>query len=468
MPELWAETLDGQPEAVVRLPFGQVCPKGRREGDGSPGHGGKQGDSTVFVRALRLPDVRRRLLVTLLAVLVFRLGQNVPLPGVDPTALAAAERTEGQLPGLLDLLSGGGLANLSILALGVLPVIAAHWTVAFGGLLVPRMRSLAEAGRAGEAELARVARWAAVLWSAVLATVVVRMTADGRPPLADLPAVGAGTGVLHATGTLAQITLVVCMTAGTAVVMWLSGTITHRGFGEGISVLLLAQVAAVFPGQVRDAVRSSGGWAGAWVAPVLLVALALAVALVVTVRRSERRVPVQYAKRMIGRRAYGGSTAYVPIRGGSGFGTMTVASLLFLLPVVPAPWLLVAYAVVVFASAFLRAGLAFNAVDVADDMKRSGGFVPGIRPGRPTAEYLSYVHVRIVFAAALGMTVVALIPVGVLALPGLPGPHARDAAFGVTALLVVVRLAHDTVLPALRQIESRLLVPDEERLHGLG
>ncbi|MET9319668.1 SecY family transport protein [Streptomyces sp. NPDC003038] len=416
----------------------------------------------MFVRAFQVPEVRRRLLITLLAITLFRLGQNVPLPGVDSTALAATDPATGQLPGLLDLLSGGGLAKLSVLALGVLPVIAAHYVVGLGGLLIPRVRALAEADQAAHARLARYTRCVAVLLSVALATVVVRMTADGRPPLAGTSTASADASVLYGTDALAQITMVVCMTGGTAVVMWLSGIITDRGFGEGLSILLLAQVAAVFPGQVWNAAREPGGGLAGKSAPlVLLVALALVTALVITVRQSERRVPIQYSKRMIGRRSYGGTATYVPVRGGQGgFAVMIPASLLLLLPAPPAPWLLAAYVLLVFAYAFIRGGIEFNADEVAGDLQRSGAFVPGVRPGRPTAEYLAYVQTRIVLAAALGMTVVALIPVAALALPGL---HADQAVFGVTALLIVTRVVLDTVLPTAWQIESWLLKPGYER-----
>lgn len=425
----------------------------------------------TFVRVFQVPAVRRRLLITLLAITLFRLGQNVPLPGVDSAALAATEPATGQLAGLLDLLSGGGLAKLSVLGLGVLPVIAAHYIVGLGGLLIPRLGAWAEADQAAHARLAHYARCVAVLLSAALATVVVRMTADGRPPLAGSSTASADASFLYGADALAQVTMVVCMTGGTAVVMWLSAVITDRGLGEGLSVLLLAQVAAVFPGQVWNAVREPGvgaaglaGISAPLVLLVLLVALALVTALVVTVRQSERRIPIQYAKRMIGRRPYGGAAAYIPVRGGQGgFAVMIPASLLFLLPAPPAPWLLAAYALLVFAYAFLRGGIEFDADKTAGDLGRRGGFIPGIRTGRPTAEYLAYVQMRIVLVAALAMTVVALIPVAALALPGLPGLHADHAVFGVTTLLIVVHVAVDTVLPTVRQIEYRLLEPGAER-----
>ncbi|MFJ2738348.1 preprotein translocase subunit SecY [Streptomyces sp. NPDC087440] len=396
----------------------------------------------MSAHVLTTPASRRRLLVTLLVVVLFRLGQHLPLPGVDTAALAATDRPDGQLYGLLDLLTGGGLANLSVLALGVVPVLAAHWLTAFAGVLSPRLRSLAEAGRAGEARVALYARYVAVLLGAGLGYLVVRSTIDGRPPLAATDA-----NVLPGTGTLAQVTLVACLAAGTAVVLWLSAIITRHGIGEGLTLLLLVQVAAVLPGQVVEVARAHGGWA-LFVAPVvLLLTLALATALVLTVRRSERRIPIQYAKRMIGRRAYGGTTSYVPIRGGRGrFGTVLVASLVLLLPAPPMPWLVVAYAVLVFFGAYVRGILDLNVVEVTDKLKREGAFVPGIRPGRPTAEYLGYIHPRITLVGALATTVAALLPVGALALPGL---HAEGAAFGVTALIVLFLLA-DSGSPALR------------------
>ncbi|MFI6937700.1 preprotein translocase subunit SecY [Streptomyces sp. NPDC050418] len=406
----------------------------------------------MLIRAIRVPEVRRRLLVMLLAVTLFRCGQSLPLPGVDNSALAAADPASGQLPGLLDLLTGGGLAELSVLALGVLPVIAATYLVGFGGLLVPRVRALVEAGEAGHARIASYTRCVAVLLSAALATVVVRLTVDGRPPLTDT---AADADVLYSTGALSQITMVVCMTGGTAVVLWLSAIITDRGFGEGLSILFLAQAAAVFPGQVWDA--APGGIGGVAVSLAVVLALVLVTGLSVTILQGERRVPIQYAKRMIGRRAYGGSGTYIAVRGGQGaFGVAVPASLLLVLPAPPIPWLIAAYALLVFAYVFLRGGFAFNSEEATGSLQREGGFVPGIRPGRPTAEYLGYVHVRIVVAGAFGMAVVALIPVAALALPGV---RAGEAALGVTALLLVAHMNLATVLPTVRQIESWLLKP---------
>ncbi|CAM5475813.1 protein translocase subunit SecY [Streptomyces spiroverticillatus] len=411
----------------------------------------------MFKRLYTLPDVRRRLLVTLLAVVLFRLGQHLPLPGVDVTALAATDRPEGQLAGLLDLFTGGGLAHLSVLALGVVPVVAAHWVTVLAGAVSPRLRALAEAGSAGEARLALYARYVAVVVGAGLAFVVVRMTADGRPPLA-----AADADVLHGTGALAQLTLVACLTAGTAVVLWLSGIITRHGFGEGLYLLLFVQVAAVLPGQVAEVARAHGTCAVVVAPVVLLLTLALATVLAVTVRHSARRIPIQYAKRMIGRRPHGGGATYVPIHGGRArFGLMLAASLLLLLPAPPRPWLVVAYAVLVFAGAYVRGILDFDVVEVADKLKREGAFVPGIRPGRPTAEYFAYILPRITVVGALATTLLALLPVGALALPGL---HGEGAALGVTGLLVVVLLALDGLLPMARQIESWLRMPDLQRV----
>ncbi|MFC8764098.1 preprotein translocase subunit SecY [Streptomyces sp. NPDC057193] len=411
----------------------------------------------MLVRALRVPALRRRLLWTVLAVVLFRLGQTLPLPGVRGGAAdetAAGDGGGGPLHGLVELLTGGGLGQLSVFAFGIVPVVAARLVMEVVAPLVPRMGALRAAGEEGAAVIARGTRWTAVLLAAAFAVVVaVAVTDGGCVPLTGVCAPD-DSSLLHAEahGPLVPVVLAACMTAGTAVVVLLGGLITARGVGEGFSVLFLAQIAAVVPDQVLNAARETGGTRG--VVLVLLVALALVVmvAVVVMVQQGERRIPVQQARRMVGRRLFGPTPTYVPVRGGQGgLGVMVTASLLLLVPAPLGPWLLPAYLLVVFAHAWLRAGIEPGAAELADRLKQSGLFVPGIRPGRQTAEYIGYVRLRIGLAAALCMTAVALVPVVTLMV--FDGPAGRYA-LGVTTLLITASAALGTVLPAAKQMES--------------
>ncbi|MFC9391050.1 hypothetical protein [Streptomyces venezuelae] len=422
----------------------------------------------MLARALRVPALRKRLLLTVLAVVLFRLGQNLPLPGLRADALEApgvdaggggggggeAAGGDPRLYGLVELLTGDGLGELSVLTFGILPALAARLVADLAGPLIPRVRLLAASGQDGAAVLARRTRWLAVLLAAVLGVVVTTgVYGDGCVPLTGLCAPGeSGLVQERADGPLGAVTLVACMTAGAAVVLWLSGLITARGIGEGLSVLLVAQLAAVVPGQVADAARETGGARAALVVLAVVLALVVMTVLAVLVGQAERRIPLQRTKRMIGRHPLGPAPTYVPVRGGQGgFGMMIPASLLLLVPAPAGAWLLPGYVLLVLVHAWLRAGTEPDAVEVAERLKRSGMFVPGIPMGRPTAQYLAYVRSRIGLAAALCMTVVALLPVAALLV--LDGPAERFA-LSATTLLIVASAAVGTALPAARQLES--------------
>ncbi|MFE5948269.1 preprotein translocase subunit SecY [Streptomyces sp. NPDC056480] len=419
----------------------------------------------MLARVLRVSAVRRRLLWTLLAVVLFRLGQNLPLPGVRGEASTSAAATAGsaaaeadgggqRLHGLVELLTGGGLGQLSVVTFGIVPVLAARLVMEVVGPVVPRVRLLAAAGSEGAAVIARWTRWLAVLLAAGFGVWVAgAVTGGGCVPLTGICGTG-GPGLLHdrADGPVVAVALVATMAAGTAVVLRLAGLITARGVGEGLSVLFLAQLGAVVPGQVASAARETGGARGTLVLVAVVLALLAMTAVVVVVLRSERRIPLQRAERMVGRSALGPTPTYVPVRGGQdGFVVMIPASLLLLVPAPAGPWLLPLYVLVVFAYVGLRARVEPAAPDLADRLKRSGLFVPGVRTGPQTAQYIAYVQSRIGLTAALAMAGVALVPV--LALAVLDGPAGRFA-LSATTLLIVVSAAVRTALPAVRQMES--------------
>ncbi|WP_223199529.1 preprotein translocase subunit SecY [Solihabitans fulvus] len=398
--------------------------------------------------------------MTLLVIVVFRLGQNLPVPGVNVRALAGIPVADNQLHWLLDLLTGGGLGRVSVFAFGVFPCLAAPVVLRALVGLSPRLTALRAAGPAGASALARHRRRLTVGLGLLGAVGVV--VAGGSLP-------GAGRDVLDDHGVLAGTgtVLVACLTAGSALVLRLAEAITDRGVGDGVRVLLLTQVAAVLPAEFLRLCRVRGGATAVVLAVVVLAVMAATI----FVAQAQRHVPVQYAARTIGRRFGGGARTFVPLRIAQSNGPAVLAAVLLYLPVLAARlwpgaawsewapswlrdegtlWRMVVYAVLVCVFATIRASVAFDPERVADELARVGGFIPGIRPGRPTAAYLDYVHHRIVAVGAGYLGVLALVPTVGLALVG-GGP--RFPFGGVTMLVVLVFLVSVT-LDTARRLET--------------
>ncbi|MDL4819649.1 preprotein translocase subunit SecY [Actinomadura opuntiae] len=416
---------------------------------------------TAFARAFRTPELRKKLLFTLFAVLVFRLGQNLPLPNVDVTALksaADAAKKSNQLYGLLDLFSGGALLKLSVFALGIYPYITASIILQLLTVVVPKLEALKKEGQSGTTKITQYTRYLTVALAILQGASVVAMTSAGQ-------LFQGSDGILHDKGVFAIATMVVCMVAGTAVTMWLGELVTERGVGNGMSVLIFTQVVAVFPGQLWAIYQAKGGFV---FAPVIIVGLAI-MAGVVFVEQAQRRIPVQYAKRMVGRRVYGGTSTYIPLKvNQAGIIPVIFASSLLYLPVLATrlwpdakwlqrlqpyldqadPWHMGAFFTLIVFFTYFYVAITFNPTEVAGNMQKYGGFVPGIRPGRPTAEYLDHVLTRITAPGSLYLGLVALIPMAALALLDV----GDQFPFGGTTILIAVGVALDTV----KQIESRL------------
>ncbi|MFC9972943.1 preprotein translocase subunit SecY [Spirillospora sp. NPDC127200] len=419
---------------------------------------------TTFARAFRTPDLRKKLLFTLFVIVLFRVGQNLPAPNVDVAVLretADAARRNDPAYALADLFSGGALLKLSVFALGVFPYVTASIVLQLLTVVIPRLESLKKEGQGGTAKITQYTRYLTVALAVLQAAALVAMAATGRL-FRNVPG---GGRVLHETGTLPVVTMVVCLVAGTAAVMWLGELITDRGVGNGMSILIFTQVAAVFPAQFWAIHRVEGAF-------VLVLALLAGLAImagVVFVEQAQRRVPVQYAKRMVGRRMYGGTSTYIPLKvNQAGIIPVIFASSLLYLPMLATqlwpgagwlnpvrphlqpddPWHMAVFFVLIVAFTYFYVAITFNPAEVADNMKKYGGFVPGIRPGRPTAEYLDHVLSRITAPGSLYLGVVALIPLMALALLGV----GDEFPFGGTSILIVVGVGLDTV----KQIEARL------------
>ncbi|MFI5559434.1 preprotein translocase subunit SecY [Amycolatopsis japonica] len=366
-------------------------------------------------------SLRRRILVTLGVIVVFRLGQSLPTP--QPARLPLSDHSWRWI---LDLLTGGRLAT--VFGFGVLPCLVAPFVLRALIVLIPRLAALRAEGEAGARVLKRYQRRLVVVLGLLGAVGVV---------------VPGGQDVLDGAVTVA------CLTAGTAVVLRLTELITDRGFGNGVRILLLAQVLAVLPPEFLRLYERTG-----WAAVVVLAVVTLSIVVItIVVAQGQRRVPVQYAKRMIGRRAFGGTPSYIPLRFPQANSPAVLAAvLLWVLPFgLGDPWWIAVYFGLVCLFAFVRAAVAQNMDKVAGDLVRVGGFVPGIRPGNWTAEYLGYVNRRIIAFGAFILGLVALIPVAGLALLGVT-PATLFVA-GVTLQVVLVFLV-SVSLDTTRQIES--------------
>jgi preprotein translocase subunit SecY len=425
---------------------------------------------TAFTRAFKTPDLRRKLLFTLAIMTLFRLGSHVPVPGVSYKAvqdcLKQADTNTGVL-GLANLFSGGALLQLSLFALGIMPYITASIIIQLLTVVIPRFDALKKEGQAGTAKLTQYTRYLtiglAVLQSSTLITFAQNPSALFGPQC---------TNILTSTGMPTILIMVLTMTAGTGLVMWLGELITERGIGNGMSLLIFTSIAASFPSSLWAIQQKDGRWDIFF--GVILLGFFI-IAAVIFVEQSQRRIPVQYAKRQVGRQMYGGTSTYIPLKVNmAGVIPVIFASSVLALPGLVAqfnrrsdgtsagwvnwveanlvrgdhPIYMVIYAALILFFTFFYVSITFNPTEVADNMKKYGGFIPGIRAGRPTAEYLDYVLTRITVPGAIYLTLISLIPLVALVLVGAN----QNFPFGGTSILIIVGVGLETV----KQIESQL------------
>jgi len=434
---------------------------------------------TAFGRAFRTPDLRNKMLFTLGILALFRFGSTVPAPGVNYQHVhdCLIQNKDSSVLALVNLFSGGALLQLTVFALGIMPYITSSIIIQLLVVVIPRLERLKEQGQSGQAKLTQYTRYLTVALAILQATGIVALARSGRLlPCTD--STGAQIDLLYSTSVFRIITLVVTMTAGTAVIMWLGELITDRGIGNGMSLLIFTSIAARFPSQGTDILRSRGT---ATFIAVLIAGLLIIVG-IVFMEQGQRRIPVQYAKRMIGRRMYGGTSTYIPLKVNQA-GVIPVifsSSLLYLPQLLGQVWTsnhtftnfvakyftatdswtyIGSYALLTMFFTYFYVAITFNPVEVSDNMRKYGGFIPGIRPGRPTAEYLEYVLSRITLPGALYLTAIAVLPI--LALHFLPGAAAgnnQSFPFGGTSVLILVGVGLDTS----KQIESQLMLRNYE------
>ena len=422
---------------------------------------------TAFVSAFRTPDLRRKLLFTLGLVVLFRLGSVVPTPGVDYTAIQKCITSEqsNNLYGLINLFSGGALLQLSVFALGIMPYITSSIIIQLLTVVIPRLETLKKEGQAGQAKTTQYTRYLTLGLAILQSTGIVALA---RTPGRLFQ--GCNLQLVPNQSIALIVTMVVVMTAGTAVIMWLGELITDRGVGNGMSILIFTSIIATFPGQLNAILKGDGLFKF-----IITIIIGLAtVAAVVYVEQAQRRIPVQYAKRMVGSRLFDGASTYIPLKVNmAGVIPVIFASSLLYIPTLivtlsgsTAGWaqwiarnlsssggsggaLYVAfYFLLIIFFAYFYVSITFNPVEVADDMKKYGGFIPGIRAGKPTADYLDYVITRLTAPGSLYLGLVAIIPFIAYGALGV----GRRFLFGGTSLLIMVGVGLDTV----KQIESQL------------
>lgn len=420
---------------------------------------------SAFARAFRTPDLRRKLLFTIGIVVVFRIGSFLPTPGVSyPNVQACIDQTQdaNDLLGLVNLLSGGALLQLSVFSLGIMPYITASIIIQLLRVVIPKFEELHKEGQSGTAKLTQYTRYLTIGLAVLQSTTIITFARSG-----NLFA-GCTVDVIPDDSWVTLLIMVIAMTAGTGLVMWLGELITERGVGNGMSLLIFTSIAASFPGAMWSIAGGAGG-IGKFV--VVLAIIVLVIGLVVFVEQSQRRIPVQYAKRMVGRRMYGGSSTYIPIKiNMAGVIPVIFASSLLAIPALiaqfgdptagwvqwisvyladpEAPLHIAIYVLLIIFFCYFYTAITFNPDEVADNMKKYGGFIPGIRAGRPTAEYLDYVITRITAPGSVYLALVALIPTIAFIVLDV----GSNIPFGGASILIVVGVGLETV----KQIESQL------------
>ncbi len=424
---------------------------------------------SAFVNALRTPDLRRKILFTIAILAIFRLGSVIPTPNVNMVNVNACrlEATTGSNAGLysmINLFSGGALLQLAIFALGIMPYITASIILQLLTVVIPRLETLKKEGAAGTAKITQYTRYLTLVLAVLNATAFVTLAVNGQ--LFQ----GCTRDLVYDKGIFAISVMVLTMTAGTSLIMWMGELITERGIGNGMSVMIFTQIAAQFPASLWAIKESREGAAG-WLAFATVLAIGLLVMLgVIFIEQAQRRIPVQYAKRMVGRRLFGGTTTYIPMKvNQAGVIPVIFASSMLYLPVLYAQfqpdnpvsswiqthlvrgtgwWYNTIFFVLIIAFTYFYVAITFNPEEVADNMKKYGGFIPGIRAGKPTEEYLAYVLSRLTAPGSLYLAVISLIP----AIAFIFFNAQNNFPFGGTSILIVVGVGLDTV----KQIESQL------------
>ena len=409
----------------------------------------------------KVPELKKRILVTCGLLVVYRIGVYIPTPGIDNQALSAIFASQsGTLFGMIDMFSGGALSRFSIFTLGIMPYISASIILQLLTVVIPQLEKLSKEGELGRRKITQYTRYGTIVLSII----------QGMGIAVGLESVGGAgsSSVVYHPGWSFRLMTVLTLTSGTAFIMWLGEQITERGIGNGISLIIFAGIVAGFPsGFVRTATLIRTGEMSLFIGLLILALMVGVVGLIIFFERAHRKIPVQYARRIVGRRVYGGQSTHLPLKvNTAGVIPPIFASSILLFPatlasfikhpvtktisdaLTPGSWAYesIYVAFIIFFCYFYTA-VTFNPVDVADNMKKYGGFVPGIRPGKKTAEYIDKILTRITLGGALYVSVICVLPSIMISRFNVP------FYFGGTGLLIVVGVAMDTI----QQIESHLI-----------
>ncbi|MDI6808100.1 MAG: preprotein translocase subunit SecY [Candidatus Eisenbacteria bacterium] len=416
-----------------------------------------------FQSVFRIPELKRRIFFTALLLIVFRLGSHVPTPGVDARALATFfEQAKGTLFGLYDLFAGGSLGRATVFALGIMPYISASIILQLLGAVIPYFEKLQKEGEEGRKKITQYTRYGTVLLSVIQSFAFALF-------LENLTGTG-GQRVIPNPGFGFRMVTVLTQTTGTIFIMWLGEQITEKGIGNGISLIIFIGIVARFPNDVLNSVRSvMVGTISIITMSVLAVMMLAVIASVILITQGQRRIPVQYAKRVVGRKMYGGQNTHIPLR----VNTAGVIPIIFAQSIIMfpstlvnffqtnqimlgvanlfqpgAPVYLILYSAIIIFFTYFYTAIVLNPNDLADNMKKYGGFIPGMRPGKKTAEYIDGIMTRITLPGAVFLAAIAVLPDVLIRKFNAP------FYFGGTSLLIVVGVALDT----LQQIESHLVM----------
>jgi len=417
---------------------------------------------TGFQNITKIPELKKKIWFSLAMLAVYRIGVHIPTPGIDTAALAAFfKRAQGTLFGLFDMFSGGALENMSVFALGIMPYISASIILDLLTVVIPYLEKLKKEGEAGRKKITQYARYGTVVLSIFQGLgIAIGMESMGSP--------GGGSVVMDPGWSFRLMTMIT-LTSGTAFIMWLGEQITERGIGNGISLIIFAGIVARMPTALANTGQLVRTGELNFIFIILLILLMVAVVgFIVFVERGQRRIPVQYAKRVVGRKVYGGQSTHLPLKiNTSGVIPPIFASSILMFPAtitqfIQIQWLSgfvrnymgvggllysLIYVGLIFFFCYFYTAVTFNPVDVAENMKKYGGYIPGIRPGKWTADYIDHVLTRLTFGGALYVSIVCVLPTLLIYRFKVP------FYFGGTALLIVVGVAIDT----MSQIESHML-----------
>lgn len=402
--------------------------------------------------AMKLPDLRKRIVFTLLMFLIFRLGAHVPVPFINRDILA--QMMQHNIFGFFDIISGGAFKTFTVFAMGIMPYINASIIMQLLTVVIPQLERLAKEGEEGRKKIVQYTRYGTVVLGAIQA---IGMTFYLRDALVS-------------KSFLTYTVIVITLTAGTAFLMWLGELITEKGIGNGISLIIFAGIVSRLPMGTYNVIQEvMAGEVSIFAVIAFCIIAVLVIAGVVAIQEGQRRIPVQYAKRVVGRRVYGGQSTHIPLKvNQAGVIPVIFAMSILMFPTTIASWFpdsgvaqfvlrhfnfnaplyMILYAMLIIFFTYFYTAITFNPADVAENIKKYGGFIPGIRPGKPTAEYIERVLSRITLAGAVFLAAIALLPNIIMALTGL------NIYFGGTSLLIVVGVALDT----MKQMESHLLM----------